>query len=108
MANCHGCGSQWGGKQTAPVGSFAPNRFGLYDMVGNVYSWVEDCYHNNYSGAPTNGSAWIEELDCGVRVTRGGSWVNPPDYLRSAARFGSNAGGRYGSVGFRVARTLNP
>jgi formylglycine-generating enzyme required for sulfatase activity len=56
--NCNGCGSELGGKQTAPVGSFAPNAFGLYDMFGNVWDWVEDCYHNNYQGAPTDGSAW--------------------------------------------------
>jgi len=47
-SNCRGCGSQWDGKQTAPVGSFAPNRFGLYDMVGNIWEWVEDCYHSSY------------------------------------------------------------
>jgi formylglycine-generating enzyme required for sulfatase activity len=52
-ANCDGCGSQWDGKQTAPVGSFAANGFGLYDMVGNVSAWTEDCYHDSYSGAPT-------------------------------------------------------
>jgi formylglycine-generating enzyme required for sulfatase activity len=57
-ANCNGCGSQWDGKQTAPVGSFAPNRFGLYDMVGNVWEWVEDCVHPSYNDAPTDGSAW--------------------------------------------------
>ncbi len=60
MANCKVCGSEWDGRQTAPVGSFLPNRFGLYDMVGNVYSWVEDCEHNDYAGAPTDGSRWVE------------------------------------------------
>ena len=58
-ANCVFCGSQWDNKQTAPVGSFAPNQFGLYDMLGNVWEWVEDCGHNNYNGAPEDGSAWI-------------------------------------------------
>jgi formylglycine-generating enzyme required for sulfatase activity len=57
-ANCNGCGSEWDGRQTAPAGSFAPNGFGLYDMFGNVWDWVEDCFHNNYEGAPTDGSAW--------------------------------------------------
>ena len=57
-ANCRGCGSQWDGKQTAPVGSFSPNGFGLYDMVGNVGQWTEDCYHDSYNGAPADGSAW--------------------------------------------------
>ena len=59
-ANCNGCGSQWDNKQTAPVGSFAPNGFGLFDMVGNVWEWVEDCYNDNYNGAPTDGSAWTD------------------------------------------------
>src|SRR5262245_26537709 len=56
-ANCGGCGSNWDNKQTAPVGSFKPNAFGLYDMAGNVWEWVEDVWHNNYEGAPTDGSA---------------------------------------------------
>ena len=72
-ANCNGCGSQWDGKQTAPVGSFAPNQFGLYDMVGNVWEWTEDCYHDSYNGAPADGSAWTGG-DCSRRVVRGGSW----------------------------------
>ena len=72
-ANCDGCGSQWDDKQTAPVGSFAANAFGLYDMAGNVWEWVQDCYHDNYDGAPTDGSAWTSG-DCSLRVVRGGSW----------------------------------
>ena len=59
MANCDGCGSKWDDQQTAPVGSFAPNKFGLYDMVGNVLEWTEDCLHENYNGAPADGSAWL-------------------------------------------------
>src|SRR5262249_10215759 len=57
-ANCKGCGGQWNGSGTAPVGSFKPNSFGLYDMAGNVWQWVQDCHHSNYNGAPNDGSAW--------------------------------------------------
>jgi formylglycine-generating enzyme required for sulfatase activity len=106
MANCIGCGSKWDDEQTAPVGSFAPNQFGLYDMVGNVWEWTEDCVHNNYSGAPTDGSAWIEGGDCGRHVVRGGSWDAISAYLRSAVR-DRDATGRNDLLGFRVARTLS-
>jgi formylglycine-generating enzyme required for sulfatase activity len=105
MANCNGCDSQWGGKQTSPVGSFPPNKFGLYDMVGNVWEWTEDCYHDSYQGGPAEGSPWIRG-DCNRRVVRGGSWVNYPDYLRSAYRYGNSADDRIFSLGFRVGRTL--
>jgi formylglycine-generating enzyme required for sulfatase activity len=63
--NCNGCGSGWDGSKTAPVGSFSPNAFGIYDMFGNVWDWVEDCFHNNYQGAPTDGSAWGETVPVG-------------------------------------------
>jgi formylglycine-generating enzyme required for sulfatase activity len=105
-ADCYDCGSKWDGKQTAPVGSFPPNKFGLYDMVGDVWEWTEDCVHSNYDGAPANGSAWIGG-DCGDRVTRGGSWGFGPGGLRSADRSGwAGIDQRTGALGFRVARTL--
>jgi formylglycine-generating enzyme required for sulfatase activity len=107
-ANCDGCGSQWDGKQTSLVGSFKPNAFGLYDMHGNVWQWVEDGYHSGYKGAPNDGSAWIEDVDTSRRVVRGGSWVSLPRLLRAANRFGSNAGFRYFYLGFRLGRTLTP
>jgi len=72
--------------QTAPVGSFPPNRFGLYDMVGNVYEWVEDCLHADYRGAPADGSAWIADGACNGHMIRGGSWADDPTDLRSASR----------------------
>ena len=107
-ANCHACGSQWDARQTAPVGSFAANGFGLYDMVGNVREWTEDCYHDSYRGAPADGSAWIEGANCSSRVVRGGSWLIAPAFLRSAARYWFSPDYRLNYLGFRVARTLAP
>ena len=108
-ANCNGCGSQWDGRQTAPVGSFAPNAFGLYDMHGNVWEWVEDCYHDNYDGAPTDGSAWTAVGDCTYRVVRGGSWQDLPSDLRAANRHRRHSDViQRKELGFRVVRTLNP
>jgi formylglycine-generating enzyme required for sulfatase activity len=105
-ANCGNCDSQWDGKQTAPVGSFAANGFGLYDMVGNVWEWTEDCYHNSYNGAPADGAAWTGG-DCGGgRVVRGGSWGSSLDFLRSAYRLRNPTVYRDLSLGFRVGRTL--
>jgi formylglycine-generating enzyme required for sulfatase activity len=108
MANCDGCGSRWDAKQTAPVGSFAPNQFGLYDMVGNVSEWTEDCVHTNYNGAPPDGSAWITGGDCNNRILRGGSWSYDPRSLRSANRGGVSTGSRVKYIGFRVERSLSP
>jgi formylglycine-generating enzyme required for sulfatase activity len=109
-ANCFGCGGQWGGKQTSPVGSFKANAFGLYDMNGNVWQWVEDCYHDNYEGAPADGSVWTANCkDEGYqRVLRGGSWNFLPDALRSANRIRFNSDEWNFYVGFRVGRTLAP
>jgi formylglycine-generating enzyme required for sulfatase activity len=107
-ANCHACGSQWDAKQTAPVGSFAANGFGLYDMVGNVRQWTEDCYHDTYTGAPAVGSAWIDGANCFRRVVRGGSFLLAPAFLRSASRYWFTADYRLRYLGFRVARTLAP
>jgi formylglycine-generating enzyme required for sulfatase activity len=106
-AVCRGCGSDWDGRQTAPVGSFAPNAFGLHDMRGNVSEWVEDCYHENYDETPNDGSAWTTP-DCGSHLVRGGSWLNQPRFLRSANRNWDAAGNRSYDSGFRVARTLLP
>ena len=92
--------------QTAPVGSYEANGFGLYDMSGNVAEWVEDCYHFGYTGAPTDGSAW-ETGNCEVRMVRGGSWVSNWMNIRPADRSWRNAvGSRKVTLGFRVAKTL--
>jgi formylglycine-generating enzyme required for sulfatase activity len=104
-ANCVDCGSEWDNRQTSPVGSFKPNAFGLYDMAGNVWQWVQDCPHNNYNGAPTDGSAWIG--DCSQRVVRGGAWGSGPQFLRSAVRNWDTSGGRNDGFGFRVGSTLS-
>jgi formylglycine-generating enzyme required for sulfatase activity len=85
-ANCSGCGSEWDDTKTAPVGSFKANDFGLYDTAGNVWEWLQDCYHQSYDGAPTDGSAW-EGHRCS-RVMRGGSWRYDPAGLRSDFRYG--------------------
>jgi formylglycine-generating enzyme required for sulfatase activity len=107
-ANCQGCGSEWDDKkQTSPVGSFKPNQFGLYDMAGNVFSWVADCVHNNYDGAPADGKAWTTG-DCNRRILRGGSWTYTPQNLRAAARAANTPAVRDSNSGFRLARTLNP
>ena len=106
-ANCDGCGSRWDNDRTAPVGSFAPNAFGLYDMHGNVQEWVEDCWNGSYTGAPTDGAAWLRG-DCGRRVLRGGAWNNYPWLLRAALRLWFAPDLRSNYVGFRVARTLTP
>ncbi|MGE4063668.1 MAG: formylglycine-generating enzyme family protein [Rhodospirillaceae bacterium] len=105
-ANCDRCGSEWDNRQTAPVGSFPPNAFGLYDMAGNVLQWVEDCYHDSYAGAPTNGAP-LTAGKCEARVMRGGSWFNSTYYLRSSQRFIVSPHIRGTNAGFRVAKTLD-
>jgi formylglycine-generating enzyme required for sulfatase activity len=106
-ANCIACGSAWDNRETSPVGSFKPNAFGLYDMHGNVWQWVEDCYHDDYDGVPTDGSAWISK-DCSRRVVRGGSWDQNSRILRSAFRGRNYSYVQNDDLGFRVVRTLTP
>ncbi len=89
-------------KQTTPVGSFLPNAFGLYDMHGNVWEYSQDYYHENYRGAPTDGSAWLTGVDNTYRLLRGGSWYNVPGYCRSANRFRFASDSHNFYVGFRV------
>ena len=106
-ANCAGCGSLWDGASTAPAGSFSANAFGLYDMHGNVWEWVEDCWHDDYAGAPSDGSAWLVAGDCDRRVLRGGSFFTSPPLVRSAYRSQDPSRTRLKLVGFRVARELD-
>jgi formylglycine-generating enzyme required for sulfatase activity len=112
---------------TSPGGAFPPNAFGLYDMSGNVLQMVEDCFHTNYAGAPTDGSANLDndpihstgylgpingQPACSYRVLRGGDWGDPPDVIRSSMRNLSPGPGqtldqaRSGGVSFRVARNF--
>ncbi|MCB1809458.1 MAG: formylglycine-generating enzyme family protein, partial [Candidatus Competibacteraceae bacterium] len=89
---------------TAPVGQFKQNNFDLYDISGNVWEWVQDCWHENYEGAPADGSAWEGEKDC-PRVLRGGSWNYKPRRVRSASRYRYYRYFRHFNVGFRLARS---
>jgi formylglycine-generating enzyme required for sulfatase activity len=100
--------THWIGNQPDRQGSFKPNGFGLYDMNGNVWEWVEDIYHGNYDGAPTDGSPWLEGDDQSRRAVRGGSWDYGPSFLRAAFRVGYATHVRSVDLGFRLARTLSP
>ncbi len=104
-ANCEGCGSLWDGDKTAPVGSFAPNPFGLYDTAGNVFEWVADCYNNSYADAPADGSAF-DKPGCGKRVIRGGAWSFPSQEIRSANRWRDFPTRHSDDTGFRIVREL--
>jgi formylglycine-generating enzyme required for sulfatase activity len=101
-ANCRECRTGES-ERTFPVGSFKPNAFGLYDTAGNVAEWVEDCWNDDYKGAPTNGAAWTKG-DCRLRVLRGGSFDSQAQYVKSHARFRYDADVPYSANGFRVVR----
>jgi formylglycine-generating enzyme required for sulfatase activity len=91
---------------TAPVGSFQPNAFGLYDMLGNVFEWVLDCWHPDYRGAPTDGSAWGAAADCTQHDLRGGSWFTAPALVSTSARNRFDETYRSNSIGFRLVREI--
>jgi formylglycine-generating enzyme required for sulfatase activity len=97
-------------RGTESVGSKKPNSLGLYDMSGNVWEWVEDCGHDNYKEAPTDGSAWLEANggNCGQRVIRGGSWFNFPVGLRASDRDGDFPDLRLNFLGFRLVQDIEP
>ena len=107
------------GQGTHPVGQKGANELGVYDMSGNVWEWVQDCWNNSYKGAPADGRAWESEnsRDCSSRVLRGGSWGDSPWFLRAANRgrllraanrVGLTTGDRHDDIGVRLARTLTP
>jgi formylglycine-generating enzyme required for sulfatase activity len=104
-ADCDGCGSRWDKQKTAPAGSFRTNAFGLSDVLGNAWEWTEDCWHENFAGAPGDGSAWVTD-DCDSHAIRGGSWTNFPWLLRSAMRSKSILNRRGNYIGFRVAKSI--
>jgi len=91
--------------QTAPVGTFRMNGFGLFDMAGNVWEWTQDCYNQNYNRVPTDGSAWLTG-QCVSRIIRGGSWSDDISYARSAKRIADFSTYRSSNIGFRIARSL--
>jgi len=104
-ANCKDCGEPWSVDAPAPVGSFAPNPFGLYDVNGSVWEWVSDCWHSSYKGAPADGRNW-DEPACSSRVIRGGSWLEGASYMVSSTRFKYSSSVRQSQNGFRVARDM--
>ena len=102
-ANCFDCGSKWDRKSPAPVGSFKPNKFGVYDTAGNVMEWTQDCYHHNYNNAPTDGSAWVDG-SCSQRIARGGAYDTVSDSVRSAKRNKFSPDVSLDNIGIRVVR----
>jgi formylglycine-generating enzyme required for sulfatase activity len=105
QANCNSCGSRWDGDSTAPVGSFAANAWGLFDMAGNAGEWMQDCYSDSYRDAPTDGSAFSGG-DCKQRVVRGGAWSEAAENMGSAFRDFNLPDYHYMNIGFRLAREL--
>lgn len=104
-ANCNRCGSAWDNVVTAPVGSFHANSLGLHDMHGNVWEWTEDCWNENYEGAPKDGKAWKTGL-CSHRVVRSGSWFDTSKYLQASTRWGNIATYFSATTGFRLVQEL--
>lgn len=105
VASCKNCTQVASNEPPNKVGSLKPNPFGLYDMGGTVDQWVEDCFHKNYQGAPTDGTAWLED-GCTSHVLRSGSWRNDARYVRPSNRDGYDTRVRYPTHGFRIALTL--
>jgi formylglycine-generating enzyme required for sulfatase activity len=104
-ANCEQCGAPWSPDGPASVGTFPANPFGLYDMNGSVWEWVNDCWHDSYEGAPADGSVW-DEPNCEARVIRGGSWREGAGYMASTTRSKDDPGLRHPQNGLRVARSF--
>lgn len=105
LSNCRNCGSKWANKRTAPVGSFQANSFGVYDMHGNVWEWLQDCWHGDYDDAPSDGRAWLSGA-CTERVLRGGSWASIARNTGSSFRKSFSPKTRGSSIGIRLAQDL--
>lgn len=106
-ADCKDCGIPEGDThKPLPVGEFQPNGFGLYDMSGDVWQWVQDCKHDDYHGAPADGSAWETGEECDLRMMRGGAWNTTGETMRVADRDNYTQTNHNYSRGFRVATTL--
>jgi len=105
MAHCFGCGTGLDPRKPTKVGSFKANQFNIYDTAGNVLEWVQDCWHDNYIEAPTNGNVW-EGGDCAYRVVRGGSYSSPPQSLRTAKRDKFKSDQAYDQIGIRIVREM--
>jgi formylglycine-generating enzyme required for sulfatase activity len=105
-ANCHNsyCGDNF--KYTSPVGYFSANPFGLYDTVGNVWEWIFDSWHKDYTNAPNDGRIWAAGADNRFRVLRGGSWTYDPNCTRAAGRYRDDPDNRYDVIGFRLVRRV--
>ena len=96
---------QDGFAETSPVGQFRPNAFGIYDVLGNVLQWTQDCFHNSYVTAPTDGSAWTTG-NCSTHMARGSSFANEVSGVRTAARTYWDTDARIPMLGFRIARSF--
>lgn len=106
-ANCSECGALWSGEKTARVGLFPANPFGLFDMAGNVWQWIADCYHASMAGAPEDGSARQKAAGCGKRVIRGGAWSFPAKEMRTANKWRDFPSRSSDDTGFRLVRDLD-
>ena len=108
MAHCaRGCSTRFDPKKPTAIGSFDPNQFGVYDTAGNVAEWVEDCWHEDYTNAPTNGNkAWVGG-DCVYRAVRGGAYSSPEDSIRHAKRDKFKSDQLYDHIGIRIVREIN-
>ena len=104
-ANCRNCGNVWDGKGTSPVGSFQANSFGLYDVLGNVFEWTNDCWNASYKNASATGMP-SRDGSCSTIVVRGGSWFSSSDVLMSATRFRGIPAKRDNQTGLRVMRSI--